>query len=160
MKTLCVVTLALTAALATPVLGETPVAVDDLSWMAGYWTGADDPRYEELWLAPAGGVMVGIGRDARREGRVSFEYLRIEPRADGAYYVAKPSNQPEAAFRLASAGPGPRAVFENPAHDFPQRISYALEGDVLTATVSGIVDGKERSSTFVMKRTPFGKETK
>jgi hypothetical protein len=128
--------------------------------MAGYWSGVDNPRYEELWLRPGGGVMVGVSRDTRRPERVFFEYLRIETRDDGVYYVAKPSNQPEAAFRLTGVTPGAGAVFENPGHDFPRRIAYALEGDVLTATISGIVDGTERVSSFVMRRAPFDKETK
>jgi len=35
-------------------------------------------------------------------------------------------------------------VFENPDHDFPQRIEYARAGDTLTATISTM----DRERTF------------
>jgi hypothetical protein len=35
-----------------------------------------------------------------------------------------------------------RAVFENPTHDFPQRIIYARDGDLMTARIEGAVDGR------------------
>jgi hypothetical protein len=135
----------------------------DLAWMAGYWTSSDTEgkwTIEELWLPPAAGrLMVGAHRDVRNNRRVFFEYLRIEARGDGVYYVSKPSNQDEAAFRLTEHSPGVRAVFENLEHDFPQRITYTLDGDVLTASISGTIEGKEKSSAWTFHRTPFDKET-
>ena len=136
--------------------------IDDLAWMAGYWTlhSDDGSRFaEELWLAPAAGwLMVGVHRDTRNNERAFFEYLRIETRSDGVFYVSKPSNQEEAAFRLIEHTPGARAVFENAEHDFPQRIIYERSGDTLTASISGTIDGKERSSSWSFTRTQFDKE--
>jgi hypothetical protein len=34
------------------------------------------------------------------------------------------------------------AVFENPTHDYPQRISYRMEGETLVATTS-LMDGSQ-----------------
>jgi hypothetical protein len=136
--------------------------VDGLEWLAGYWTitGEDGAiAVEELWLSVAGQVMVGVHRDARNPERVFFEYLRIEARDGGVYYGSKPSNQPEAVFRLTEHEPGARALFENPDHDFPQRIAYTLDGGVLTVTISGIVGAEERSSRWTFTRTAFDKET-
>lgn len=45
------------------------------------------------------------------------------------------------------------AVFENPNHDFPQRIIYRLVTvDSLVARIEGRIDGKERSSDFPYRR--------
>ena len=40
-------------------------------------------------------------------------------------------------------------VFENPEHDFPQRIVYWREGDrVLHARIEGVIKGKERKDEW------------
>lgn len=153
--------LVFTAAL--PAMASSAGALDEFGWLAGYWTNASEDgssTIEELWLPPAAGrLMVGVHRDVRNNERVFFEYLRIETRSDGVYYVSKPSNQDEAAFRLVAHAPGERAVFENPEHDFPQRIIYTLDGDVLTATISGTIGGEEKSSTWTFNGTTFDRET-
>ena len=50
------------------------------AWMAGSWC-AHRPTevIEEVWLAPAGGLMLGMARTTPRSGqRTQFEFLRIE----------------------------------------------------------------------------------
>ena len=135
--------------------------------MAGHWVGTSTSgTYEETWLPPEGGMMVGVHRDVKKDGSVFYEFLRIEERDAGIYYVAKPSNQPEGEFRLKTVradadgvSPGsPQAsarivvavaIFENPAHDFPQRIIYEQMADgALRASIHGSVDGKDRWGTW------------
>jgi hypothetical protein len=48
---------------------------------------------------------------------------------------------------MVAAGPT-EAVFENPGHDFPQRIIYRREGDSLIARIEGEVDGRRRSAQW------------
>ena len=43
---------------------------------------------------------------------------------------------------------GTSATFENAAHDYPQRIAYARDGDTLTATISAIDGSKARRWTY------------
>ncbi|MDH3196912.1 MAG: DUF6265 family protein [Candidatus Krumholzibacteria bacterium] len=135
-----------------------PFRLQDLSWLTGYWARErNDTRIEECWLEPLGGVMVGVHRDLRDTGGVFYEFLRIEERADGIYYVAKPSNQGEAAFRLVALEAGRKAVFENKAHDFPQRIVYLLESDgKLRATIEGVDDDQDIVEVWLMDRAPLG----
>ena len=45
------------------------------------------------------------------------------------------------AFALAEHGAA-HATFENAAHDYPQRITYARDGETLTATIS-LIDGSK-----------------
>ena len=112
--------------------------LDDLRKLSGVWV-SEDGRVEEHWMAPAFGVMVGMNRDTSR-GKAFFEYLRIEVREDDIYYVASPRGKGETAFRLTERGEH-RWVFENPEHDFPQKIVYELtEPDKLCARVEA--DGK------------------
>ena len=90
---------------------------------------------EEVWLAPAGGVMLGMHRDAKGE-KVSFEFFRIAKTPEGLVYLAQPGGRPPTPFKLTEAT-ATRAVFENPQHDFPQRIIYALRDGRLCARVEG-----------------------
>jgi hypothetical protein len=46
-----------------------------------------------------------------------------------------------------------RLVFSNPAHDFPQTITYSRTGtDSLLAVISGLRNGRLRQQDFPMKR--------
>ena len=121
--------------------------VDDLGWMAGSWIeeGGEDSggRWtEEYWTVPRGGVMLGASRSGRGGSLGEFEFLRLQAGADGAVsYLAQPGGGAPVAFRLA-ARDATSATFENAAHDYPQRITYARAGDTLTATIS-LIDGSK-----------------
>lgn len=118
-------------------------ALKDLAWMAGYWSGEHKGiRMEECWLPPAGGMMLGLHRDVIAADRVFFEYLRIERAGKDIVYQASPRGREPTPFKLVSAVEG-RAVFENPEHDFPQRIIYALDDDGnLCASIEGERNGE------------------
>lgn len=137
-------------AAASPLLSqETTPDITHLSWMAGNWTGAATGRAvsEEHWIAPAGGAMLGMSRTIARERMVAFEFLRIERRADGIYYVAQPNGRPPTDFKLTKME-AKLAVFENPQHDFPKMITYRIDSDAtLVATVEGS-GGKKQEFRF------------
>ena len=86
----------------------------------------------------AGASMMGMSRTVAGDKTVEFEYLRIEQRADGIYYVAHPKARcPGTDFKLMRAS-ATEAVFENPQHDFPKRIIYRKGADdSLTASIDG-----------------------
>ena len=129
-------TLLLAAALAAQ--GASP-GQPDLDWMAGYWLQCEDGReVAELWTTRRGGVLMGVSVTTGRQA-FGFEQVRIETTHDGAtmQYVARPRGaEAETTFRMSRAGPR-EAVFDNPAHDYPQRIHYRREGDVLIARTEG-----------------------
>ncbi len=133
---------------ATPAASQTS-GVDDLAWMAGQWASEEGERWtEESWTAPRGGVMLGYSRSGRGDVLREFEFIRIARGADGALaYIAMPQGGAPVAFRLVRRE-GTSATFENPAHDYPQRIHYARDGDTLTATISAIDGSKPRRWTY------------
>jgi hypothetical protein len=68
---------------------------------------------------------------------VSFEFLRIAAEPEGIVYWASPKGRPATPFKLSEWGTR-RAVFANPAHDFPQRILYWIdEAGALHARIEG-----------------------
>jgi len=111
----------------------------DIAWISGAWQSEPGGKrqIEEHWTSVGGGSMLGMSRTVAGEKTVEFEYLRIEQRADGIYYVAHPKARcPGTDFKLTRAS-ATEAVFENPQHDFPKRIIYRKSGDSLTATIDG-----------------------
>ncbi len=107
-------------------------------------------RVEEQWLCPGPDTMIGMGRttSVAKGKTVFFEYLRIEARADGLFYVAQPKGGPATEFRLVRLEPG-TAVFENLAHDFPKRVVYTKGPDGgLTARVEGDASSPEKAEEF------------
>lgn len=106
-------------------------------WMSGTWrvaTGA--VTSEETWSSDDGTMMTGMHRDLRPGKKTWFEFLRIEQRDDSLVFVAQPAGRPPTEFPMKSSGDR-RVEFENPKHDFPQRITYWLQGPKLCARVEG-----------------------
>src|SRR5262245_21426345 len=137
---------------APPCAPEGP-ALADLAWMAGHWASeVNGVRTEELWLAPAGGLMLAVNRTTRAAGKAEFEYLRIEQRKDALVYVASPGGRGATEFALADVGED-FVSFENPEHDFPKVIRYELTKDgALHARVSGDPGGKEQALEWTWKK--------
>jgi len=108
-----------------------------LGWMVGSWAGtADGVETEEHWTAPRGGSMLGMHRDVTMGRMVSFEFLRIEEQNGKLVYLASPKGVPPTPFTAVELG-ATRVVFENPTHDFPQRILYWKDGTDLMARIEG-----------------------
>lgn len=129
-----------------------------LAWMRGCWEGKVNQRdFREEWLPSAGDMMIGVSQTTLRDKTVDFEYLRLESRPEGVFYLAAPSGKNEAAFRLAgqtTSGGDEVFTFVNatPGAEYPQRIIYrhASEG-WLYATVEGKVKGVDKQVIFPMR---------
>jgi len=134
---------------------EQRYSLDSLSWIAGCWArGGENRAYEEQWMKPAGKTMLGMSRSVSNGKTVEYEFLKVHEEENGEiFYTANPSGQEQASFKLVKLE-GDIAVFENPEHDFPQRIIYMLEADgSLKARIEGKSKGKERGVDFPMKKT-------
>jgi hypothetical protein len=142
---------AIIAALALLLMGQAapPAGVGDLAWMSGHWATEAGGRWtEESWSAPRGGMMLGHSRSGRGAAVREFEFLRLQAGADGVpVYFAQPGGRPAVPFRL-TARTRTGATFENPAHDFPQRIVYRRNGDSMVATISALDGSNAMSWTY------------
>jgi hypothetical protein len=132
-------------------------SVAALAWLDGCWAGTVNQRdFREQWSPLRGGMLLGFGSTVFQGKTQSYEYLRIEARADGVYYVALPSGQQETGFKLESIATEDKDLiftFANPTNDFPQRIIYrrASEG-WLYATIEGKLKGEDRKVIYPMRR--------
>jgi hypothetical protein len=109
---------------------------------------------EEHWMKPRAGFALGSSRTIRGDTLVTaYEQLRLFQRAGRAVYHATPSGQTPTEFE-AQATSDTMVVFENAAHDFPQRVIYRKRGsDSLIARVEGTVGGQARGFDFPFART-------
>jgi len=146
----------LTVGLPTQAAEESIVAsvstLEALDWMAGYWRFESPTSVsEECWLPATGGMLVGVHRTTRN-GRAFFENLRIELRDDRIVYVAAPAGATVVEFALVEAAER-RAVFANPEHDFPRRITYWREAELLHARAEGEGRDGPRVESWTWART-------
>ena len=97
--------------------------------------------------------MLGTARSILDGKKVRYEFTRISREENGdILYTDSPSGQQETSFKLVSTTAG-KFIFENPGHDFPQRIIYGLKNKVwLFARVEGIMKGKAEHEDYRMKR--------
>jgi hypothetical protein len=125
-----------------------------LAWLAGCWEGvlSNGAAYEEMWLAPRCGTLLGMARMTRDGRTLSFEFIRVVDDHGTLVYTAQPSGRPPTLFRATAVGPGD-VTFENPGHDFPQRIRYRLDGEAgLHARIEGEREGQVRAIDIPLRR--------
>jgi hypothetical protein len=130
-------------------------SVHQLSWMAGCWrqsNPASGRMIDEQWMAPMGRTMLGMARTVRGDSTIEFEHLQILERGGHAIFHAEPSGQAPADFEARSVSDS-LVTFENPAHDFPQRVIYRRKGrDSLIARIEGTRNGRVRGVDFPYAR--------
>ena len=135
---------------------QPPAGIERLAWLQGCWSLTTAQReVEEYWMAPKGTSMLGIGRTTRGGVLADYEMTLIRQTEDRLVFEAHPANQPMAFFHSIDVSPS-RIVFENPKHDFPQRIGYERKGNTLLAWIEGTENGKARRVEFPYLRTSCG----
>ncbi len=128
------------------------VRIVELAWLTGSWTGGEGGmQTEEHWIAPQGGMMLGVNRTTRGT-KGTFEFLRIQQKGNSLSYFASPGGRPPVEFKLKELS-GKTVVFENPDHDFPQRIRYQRQDDQLSVKIEGEDQGQIRSTSWTWQRS-------
>jgi hypothetical protein len=118
-------------------------------WMSGYWLSCENGRETaESWIGAGTGTLLGSNLSGG-----GFEFLRIAANEDGglSYYSMPNGASPPTAFAMTSHV-DQRAVFENPQHDFPQRIIYERDGDTMVARIEGPMEGRTESMQWRFER--------
>lgn len=145
-------------ALAASLTGATPTAAPRsfaaLAFMGGCWQGREgQAQLDEHWLSPAGGSMLGVSRVVAGERTVFSEFMEIREQASGAIVmtVQLGMGKTPVAFKL-TALEAESATFENPEHDFPQRLRYWKQDGLLMARVDGKQGGAPKAEDFRFTR--------
>ena len=122
-----------TMATGFPVSGESPI--EHARWLAGCWELQRGSRSGfEMWMPPAGGVMMGASRTVAGGKVVEWERLQLSEQEGKLVYTSLPSGQTEASFTSTVLTDSSFTV-ENLQHDasrWEQHVKHeehAEEGD-------------------------------
>ena len=130
-----------------------PVSKKDfpsLSWLEGTWTRLNIKKPGrtsfEQWKKINDHEFIGLGVTLQGTDTVFVEKLKITVEGNEIHYVADiPENPKPIHFTFTSISSG-HFTCENQKHDYPKKISYQLEKNILTAQTSG--DGKMQEFVF------------
>lgn len=109
----------------------------DVHPFVGCWQ-SEDGLSIEGWTQDPSGWLFGyaVTRDENNQVKF-FEQMRF----DGEVLIVSGPNDDPTPFKLVRSGPD--YVFENPDHDYPQRITYSPTAMGLDANISRL-DGSDR----------------
>ena len=113
-------------------------SLDELDWLIGSWKRLDEKPGRlstETWTMEDD-KLVGMGATVFGTDTVFVEKLEIKKVNAEYFYVANTSdNAKPTEFKMTEFDEF-RFVVENPQHDFPKKIEYALRGNSLIAAIS------------------------
>jgi hypothetical protein len=134
--------------------GAEAPTLEPLQFLSGCWAGTrGSETFEEMWTKPSGTIVVGVSRTRKAERTVFTEYMQVSSEPAGLVMrVQLKLGSTVTEFKLAKSEPG-HLVFENPEHDFPQRVIYKKVGeDGLLGRIEGLNKGKQQAVDYPMKR--------
>jgi len=125
-------------------------------WLIGSWENkTDQGDLTESWERTNDSVFHGQSFFIKKKDTLHNETIELKQIGNELTYNPTVKGQNDdlpVAFRLTRAT-AKQLVFENPAHDFPQKITYSLiTNDSLVAEISGMQQGKLASESYPMKR--------
>lgn len=130
--------------------------LEKANWLLGEWqNNSPEGNATEVWEKENDSTFVGksyfvIGKDT-----VSSETISLEQNGKQLFYIptVKDQNAGQPVKFTLTSSKSNQLIFENPKHDFPQKISYTqITNDSLLAEISGIMNGKQNSQKFPMTR--------
>lgn len=126
-------------------------AMEFPEWMAGRWERVSgDSWAEEVWTKARGDIMFGVAHSGNSYSTTFWEQMRIERGDANALILWIVSADQKPVPFEANLSTENRMIFENPQHDYPQRIEYWREKGMLKAEISQM-DGS-RKKAFAYKR--------
>lgn len=140
------------AALAMAAALDATAEVQKLDWLAGAWEReASGETVRETWLSPRAGAMAGVGQTTRPGRPALIEFMKITAEPAGPTFTAFIDGQAPTAFVMTRSADG-EAVFENAAHDYPQRVIYRRCGVDLCARIEGMSGGELKGTDWRYRR--------
>lgn len=127
-------------------------------WMLGSWQQQSARgTMVEVWKRSSDSSFVGRSYMLKGKDTIELEAMRLVQRGNMLCFIATDTNQNDGlpvTFTSITIDDD-QVIFENEAHDFPQKISYKRAGtDSLKAQISGTIDGQTKARDFPMRRIP------
>ena len=135
--------------------------IKSANWLLGKWENKTaDGNLSENWKQLNDSTFQGESFFIKGKDTLHFESIILQQKGEELFYNATVKGQNEnkaVAFKMTT-GTEKQLVFENPKHDYPQKITYTLiNKDSLVASISGVQLGKPSSEKFGMKKDSIAK---
>ena len=131
--------------------------IKSVNWLLGKWeTKTADGTLSESWKQLNDSTFQGESFFIKNKDTLHFETITLQQKGEELFYNAtiKGQNENKAVTFKMTIGTEKQLVFENPKHDYPQKITYnQIKKDSLVASISGVQLGKPSSEKFGMKKT-------
>jgi hypothetical protein len=140
----------------TKEISKTYSQLEKANWFLGEWGNTTkESDFTENWIKKTDSSFTGksfvlVGKDT-----VFNENVVLEQKKDSLFYnvSVKDQNESESTSFYLTSSTKNQLVFENPKHDFPNKITYTkVTNDSIIAEISGKQNGKEAKESFPMKR--------
>ena len=127
-----------------------------MDWLLGNWENKlPEGDLLEHWEKKDDSTFVGQSYFIKEKDTLSYENIELIQKGEFVYYIPTvkgQNNDKPVTFNLTTATEK-EFTFENPTHDYPQKITYKKVNDTsLVATISGMQQGKQSSESYPMKR--------
>ena len=127
------------------------------NWLLGNWeNNSADGNLSETWKKVNDSTFQAQSYFIKEKDTLHFESITLQQKGEELPYTATvqgQNNDKPVSFKLTTSTEK-QLVFENPKHDYPQKISYnQITTDSLVAKISGIQQGKPSSEQYSMKKT-------
>ncbi len=125
-------------------------------WLIGKWENKSaDGNLTETWKKVNDSTFQAESYFIKEKDTLHFESITLQQKGELLTYnatVKGQNNDKSVSFKLTTETEK-QLVFENPKHDYPQKISYTqITPDSLVAKISGIQQGKPSSESYSMKK--------
>lgn len=125
-------------------------------WLIGKWENVTPQGIlTETWSKVNDSTFQGNSFFIKEKDTIHFETIKLQQKGEVLTYnatVIGQNNNEAVAFEMTNSTEK-GLVFENPKHDYPQKISYTKgANNSLTAEISGIQLGKPSSEKYIMTK--------
>lgn len=125
-------------------------------WLIGKWENTSpDGVLTENWQKVNDSTFSGSSYFIKGKDTIHQETITLEQKGENLTYNAtvKGQNDDKAIVFPSTSESDKQLVFENPKHDFPQKITYTKgTNNTLTAEISGNLQGKLTTERFILKK--------
>ena len=130
--------------------------IGQATWLVGAWKSAQPEGIAyEIWSKENDTCLAGKSFLVRGPDTIPMETMKLKQTGKDLLYIPTVNGQnggQPVSFTLTS-GASEEMVFENPTHDFPQKITYKhVTPDSLFAAISGKMGGQIHTESFPMER--------
>ncbi|GAC15909.1 DUF6265 family protein [Aliiglaciecola lipolytica] len=112
--------------------------LSQLDWILGTWQTQPDGNTQETWYKISEDTFSGIGSSRNSAGKLQQqESMRLVQMQSDLFYLAKVGhNSMPIPFRVTKCAEN-SVTFENPTHDFPNKLVYMRTKNKMHVAVSG-----------------------